>query len=97
MTLIIQGFGSGGGGDAMSAVIWDSVSPSATNFTSQSANSIVTTSSTLQVAYVQVTVSGSSSSLYVGVRCGGSAGGQTINLENMKFVLGYILPTSTGF
>ena len=97
LTLIIQGFGSGGGGDAMSAVIWDSVSPSATNFTSQSANSIVTTSSTLQVAYVQVTVSGSSSSLYVGVRCGGSAGGQTINLENMKFVLGYILPTSTGF
>lgn len=99
ITLVASGEASAGGGDYFKAAIWDSITtPSYVNPTAAALVWISIPGGTnIQNTYVSITVGASATSLKVGFICGGSANGQTVDIESMKVVLGSITPDFTGF
>jgi hypothetical protein len=85
------------GGDQFGLVVWDSVTPSALNYTSGPGGGIVSNSSFITNGELNFTVGASASSLYIGVTINDGASGAVFNIESMKLNLGWIKPEFTGF
>lgn len=101
LTLAVTGYASVGGiGEGFLPVIWDSVSPTATNHVAPKYHSSIVISPTgstdLQFAYSVNNVSNTSTSLYVGFYAGGDASTQTVAVEAFKVLLGEIKPDFVG-
>lgn len=85
------------GGDSFGLVVWDSVSPSALNYTSGPGGGISSATSVLSNGELNFTVGASATSLYIGVTINDGASTAVFNIESMKLSLGWIKPEFTGF
>jgi hypothetical protein len=102
ITLMAVGYASAGTAtDSFQVVVWDSVSPSATNSTQSAvAPNVIAVPGTgdLEITYLTYTVGAAATSFSVGVLNGGSAAGATTaTIESMQLVLGTIKPSFVGF